>query len=85
MLDTERAYFDRSQNHLLSRYPRRFILIKGEEVTAVFEAFDDALQEGVNRFGTDAFLIRRADQNSEEISIPALALGVLHADSPRSV
>jgi len=54
-------------------------------VIAVFEAFDDALQEGVKRFGSDAFLIRRADRNAEEISIPALALDVLHADSTFSL
>ncbi len=85
MLERERAYFDRLQPHFLTVFPGRFVLIKGEELISSYDTFEDALQEGAKRFGSGSFLIRRVDQISEEISIPALAVGMLHADPTLSV
>jgi len=81
MLETECAYFDRLQPSFLTVYPGKFVLIKGEELISVFDTFDDALQEGAKRFGSESFLIRRVDQSTEQVSIPALAVGVLYANS----
>ena len=41
---------------------------------------DEALREGGRRFGLQSFLVRRVIETIAEVSFPALALGLIHAD-----
>jgi hypothetical protein len=81
MLDVERAYFEKSRNELQAQYANRFVLIKGEELIGVYNTIQEALAEGVQRFGLQNFLIRQVGVEFKEVSIPALSLGILRADS----
>jgi hypothetical protein len=86
MLETERNYFDRIRPGLLELGPTMFVVIKGETLIGTYSTFDQALQEGAIKCGTDdPFLVRRVDQQTENISIPALAVGILHADTANSI
>lgn len=40
----------------------KFVLIKGHEVVDVFANYEDALKEGLKRFGNTPFLIQQIQQ-----------------------
>jgi hypothetical protein len=58
----------------------KFVLIKGNELLGVFDTPDTAISEGAKRFGSQSFLVRQVNPADEDIYIPALALGLLHAN-----
>jgi hypothetical protein len=80
MLDAERQYFEQHRDDLLRQYPGRFILIKNQEVRGPFDTIQEALTAGSREYGTSSFLVRRTDQQPEQVSIPALAIGMLSAN-----
>ena len=80
MLDQERAYFGQHQQEWERAYPGKFVLIKGSELVRVFDTLEDALVEGAKRYGLAPFLARSVSDEGREITIPAMALGVLHAN-----
>jgi len=79
-LDQEKSVFDEHRDQWTEQYPGRFVLIKGSEVIGFFDCLDAALSEGAKRFGLTPFLARSVSEPDQEVSIPALALGVLRAD-----
>ncbi len=86
MLDKERKFYDEKHDELVSQHLGQFVLIKEEKLVGVYNKIEEALAEGARRFGMQPFLVRQISKVSEtEINIPALTLGILRADSPRSV
>jgi hypothetical protein len=79
MLETELKYLQTHREDLAKRYPGRFLVIKGEEVTGVYETREAALTGAVEKHGLTNVLIRRAEDSDELISIPALAFGLINA------
>jgi hypothetical protein len=84
MLETERDYFEKHREDLLRQYPGKFVVIKDQQLVGSFETIQDALGAGAREFGTTSFLVRRTDESPEDVSIPALTLGLLSADSSQS-
>lgn len=80
MLDKERKYFVAHADEWARSYPGRFLVVKGEELIGDFATIDEALAAGANRFGLQSFLVRRAGEKEETVSIPALSLGLLGAN-----
>ena len=86
MLEQERKYFAENRDELLARYPGKFVLVKGDELIGTFNTIEEALADGARRFATESFLVRQVTAADEkEISIPALTLGLLRADSSHPV
>jgi hypothetical protein len=85
MLDTERQYFEQHREELLRQFPGKFLVIKDQQVRGSFDTIEDALTLGSRDFGTSPFLVRRTDQQPEKISIPALTLGILSANTSRTI
>jgi hypothetical protein len=86
MLDQERKYFADNIKSLLENYRGRFVVIKETSVLGPFATIDEALSEGARRYGLHAFLVRQVEEQSQDtVSIPALALGLLHADPPHAI
>lgn len=85
MLDTERQYYSENLARWLGQYPGKFVLVKGQELIGTFDTAEGALAEGARRFGLQPFLVRRVQEQQEEVSIPALTLGILRANTTRSV
>jgi len=82
MLDAEIKYFETNQGSLLQKYPGKFVVIKDERLLGPYESIQDALGAGAREFGVTSFLVRRTDQPAAEaVSIPALTLGLLRANS----
>ena len=85
MLDQERAYFAKHRDELISKYPGQVVVIKGDRVTP-FPTESDALVFAVREYDLTPFLVRNVNQPAEtEINVPALALGILRADTSRSI
>lgn len=85
MLDEERAYFDEHLPDWLQHYPGKYIVVRGNELVGTFDTQEQALSEGARRFGLSSFLVRQVLESNPEVRIPALTLGLLNADSQRSV
>ena len=43
----------------LGEHEGKFVLIHQDEVVDVFQAYEDALKEGYDRFGLDPFLVKQ--------------------------
>lgn len=81
MLEQERHFFDEQLAEWLCRYPNKVALVHGNELIGMFDTETDALAEGARRFGLGPYLVRRVLPEQEKISVPALTLGILNADS----
>ena len=86
MLDKERQLFRDKHTEFVAQHLGQFVVIKGDDLTGVFNTMDEALAEGARRFGLQPFLVRQVTESiNETIDIPALTLGILRADSSHSV
>ncbi len=79
MLEQELSYYSQKLSEWLDEYRGRFVLVKDHELIGVFDTFEDGVTEGARRFGLSPFLVRRVQENTEEVKIPAFTLGVLNA------
>jgi hypothetical protein len=80
MLEVERKFLGIHRDELLKQYGGKFLVIKGEEVTGAYDTMNEALQGAASKHGLDNVLIRRPADTDEEVSVPALTLGILSAD-----
>jgi hypothetical protein len=80
MLETERDYFDKHRDALLRQYPGKFVVIKEEQLLGSYDTIQEALGAGAREFGMVSFLVKRTDEVPQDVSIPALTLGILRAD-----
>jgi len=78
-LETELKYFNEHKAELASRFPGKFVVVKGESAAGGFQTIQEALGAGARQFGMESFLVRRTDEAAQEVSIPALTLGILSA------
>jgi hypothetical protein len=84
MLEKERKYFESNRVEWLKEYFGKYVLVKEENLLGTFNNQKDALIEGARRFGKESFLVRKVEGSDELIYIPALTLGILHADTTHS-
>ncbi|MGI9168348.1 MAG: hypothetical protein ACR2G5_18525 [Pyrinomonadaceae bacterium] len=85
MLEKERQFYADRLAEWLSRFPGKFVVVKGQELLGVFDTVEEALAEGARRFALEPFLVRRVQPTQDEVNIPALSLGILIANTPPSV
>jgi len=82
MLEKELKYFQDHLDEWLKTKEGMFVLIKDEEVVGFFARIEDALSESANLWGQESFLVKKIEKKTAEpIYIPALTLGILHADT----
>jgi hypothetical protein len=82
-LEVERKYLVSHKDELLRQYGGKVLIISGEQVTGAFDTIEEALQATVEKHGLKNVLIRRPSEAEIEFSAPALALGILSANSPQ--
>jgi hypothetical protein len=76
-LKQERDFFNSNQPEWVTLYPGKFVLIKGEKLVSIFDSAENAVSEGLKRFGSESFLVRGVNEKEEAICIPALMFGLL--------
>jgi hypothetical protein len=79
MLDLERATYSENAAAWTAQHPGKFAVVKGDNLAGVFDTMDEALAAGARGFGLQPFLVRQLGQPPEQVSIPALAMGLLRA------
>lgn len=55
-------------------------MIKGAQEICFFNTIGDALVEGTRRYGLESYLVRKVAPEQENNEIPAMTIGVLHAN-----
>ena len=66
-LEEEYRVFEHHRTELLAKGEHKFVLIKGNLIVDVFVSYEDALKEGLKRFGNVPFLIEQI-QREEEVN-----------------
>ena len=56
-LDAEISTYNAKLPELIA-HQGQFVLIKGSQVVGVFDTYQDALQQGYEKFGLDPFLVK---------------------------
>ncbi len=77
ILQVESEFYERMRDELLMKYPNRVLLIHGQKVEGDFATVDAAVTEGVRKFGSGPFLVRRSGDDEPTLTAPALTLGIL--------
>ena len=67
VLEREYQAFKDHYAELLAKGEGKFALIKGEAIVDVFSSYEDALKEGLKRFGDIPFLIQEI-QREEDVN-----------------
>ena len=81
MLDDEVAFFNANRADWVEKYKDRVALVKGSELIGIFDNEEAALREGARRYGLQSFLVRRVTAQDTPVNVPALAFGLIRADS----
>lgn len=81
MLDQERQYYLAHEADWSKTRSGKFVVVRGEEVVGFFDSLDEALRAGATRFGLAPFLVRRVGEGEQTVTVPALTLGLLRANS----
>jgi hypothetical protein len=78
-LEKELKFFAENKAKWAENHLGKFALVKGDKLAGVFDNAEAAIAEGARQYGTESFLVRQIQLKDEEVYIPALALGLLHA------
>jgi len=76
LLATEIAFYETNRDELLRQHANRHLLIKGQALIGHFSTMDQAVGEGVRRYGSEPFLVRLSGTDTPAHTVPVLALGL---------
>jgi len=79
-LQRELAFFQSKRNEWLQHYAGQYALVKDDTLVKTFTSFDEAYSAGVERFGSEPFLVKQILEQEPEQSTPALFVGALFAN-----
>ena len=83
-IEQELEYFKEQLPSLLDKHEGKIVLIKNREIIGIYPSNQEALREGARLFGLGGFLAKPIQEQEQEVSIPALLLGILRADNQHS-
>ena len=64
-LKEEYETYKAHKDELLAQNESKFVLIKGKEIVEVYASYEDALKEGLKKFGNVPFLIQQIQRGDE--------------------
>lgn len=82
-LETELQTYESQKKDLLGKSEGKFVLIKGREILGVYDSPEAAYSDGLRRLGNVPMLIKRIMREEPSVWVPALQLGLIHADVHR--
>lgn len=59
MFEKEMETYNKNKEQLLKTAPNKFVLIKDEQIVAIFETKTDAISMGYKQFGNVPFLVKQ--------------------------
>ena len=81
MFEKELEYYKVNNDELLKHYENQFLVFMGDNCIGAFTTEQEAYEAGLKQFGNVPFLIKRVTKEEEIIRFPALAIGVINADT----
>lgn len=79
-LAEELRYYQEKRSDLLQHYKGKFVVIKGTELFGPLDTAEAAYEKGLEEFGNVPFLIKRVEESEAPVRLPALTLGLMHAE-----
>ena len=64
-LSQEYQAYKARKDELLVKHEGKFVLIKGDEIIDIFASYEDALKEGLKKFGNIPFLVKQIRREEE--------------------
>jgi hypothetical protein len=80
-LEVELEHYNSIKDDLLKHHAGKYALIVGREVLGIFDHAEEAYKVGLEQKGHVPMLIKQVLRDDPVISIPALSLGLLRANS----
>lgn len=75
-LAKEIAFYEANKEMLIKEHINRHLLIKGNKLIGSYQTEEQAIAEGITRFGVGPFLVRLTGEDTPVVSVPALTLGI---------
>ena len=69
MLEKEIAAFNAMRADLESNHPAKWVVFRGSDLFGIYDSFEAAADEAVQKFGRGPYLIRQV--GASEIALPA--------------
>jgi len=67
MLDREYKFYKQHQEELIKKYRGKVLVIRGDEITGVFDNEEEAYRDAKSKFELGSFLIQRCIPEKEGI------------------
>jgi len=85
-LDENIAYVDANRDALLAKYLNKFILVVDRKVVKAFDAYADAANYGIRKFGMDEeFLVREMTKEPRTVIIPTVIAATRINSAPKGM
>jgi hypothetical protein len=81
MFEKELEYYKENKQDMLRHHENQFVVIKDKKFIGAFTTEQEAYEAGLKELGNVAFLIKRVTKEEEIIRFPALAIGIVNADT----
>jgi hypothetical protein len=75
-LQQELEVFERHRFELLDRAAGKYVLVKGLDIIGTFETEAEAIREGYQQFGNDAFLVKHVLEADVPLNFASFNLGL---------
>jgi hypothetical protein len=79
-LEIETKYFEDHKEEWMEHCEGKYALIKDPEFAGTFDTMEAAYRAGIERFGVVPFLIKKIQTEEPVQHLPALILGIIHAN-----
>ena len=73
------SFYKKNKKDYLSKYKSQFVLIKNDNFLGNYTTENEAYNAGVEKFGTEPFLIKQVIEEDETDDVPSLTIGIIHA------
>ena len=77
ILNSETEYFEQHKREFIDKYRGKVLLIHDQSLIGTYPTEEEAVSEGIRRFGVGPFLVRKPEDEEHTLSIPAYSLGLL--------
>lgn len=81
MFEKELQYFKAQKEELLKHHENQYAVIEDNKLVGVYTTEQEAYEAGLRELGNIPFLIKKVSKEEEVVRFPALAVGVVNADT----
>lgn len=79
MFQSEIKHYENNKKYYLRKYKNRYLVIKGSKFLGAYKSEEDAYKAGLEEYGNQPFLIKKVENKTPIVNIPALHVGFKNA------